>query len=301
MKLLFIDFETQGDDPKTTRPTEVGALLIERGEPTGYVTEKTGLRDYHFRIIRRFQELIYDPATYTPQTQEIIDITGITDDMLKAEGKAPAVVFPTLGQLIEQADYVLAHNREFDQGVYEATCLRLALTPAKPKQRWICTWKDVPYAKKYRCKRLSHLAYDHGVIVPPEELHRAINDVELLARLITTKYDLDEIIKYANTPELYLRAMVPPPWEDGGAGRDQAKKHGFRWQDPGDGRVFEKFWVKKIRETELPELKAIVPFRMMKLIIQSQGVLSSGIDPGPPAIRELAKPRHPMPPGDLPV
>lgn len=271
MHLLFLDFETQGNEPETTNVTEVGATLLYchpfiEGEPIELrrFEEKAGL-----------SQLCYQPDEYMPQTPEIVEITGVTDEMLKADGRPPDRVFvEQLFPLVEQADWVLAHKKSFDQVVYESTCRRLGLTPAEPKSGWICTLTEVPYPDRYRCKQLSHLAYDHGVIVHPDKLHRAKNDVDLLAQFITTKYKIEDIIKFRNTPWAYLRACIPPPWEDGGKGKELAKGigYGFEKARGTEAPSFPKMWVKRVKETEIEKEKRLAPFKITRLVPQGEQI-----------------------------
>lgn len=253
MKLLMLDFETQGDDPKTTNPTEVGAVLFRLDEFNGLSEEKN------------LSQLIWDEL-YEPQTPEIIEITGITDKLLKAEGKDPLSVFrDEISPLVQEADYVLCHNMSFDRGIYEATCKRLGTPISTPVKGWICTIQDVPYAKKYKCKKLSHLAYDHGILVHPSTLHRAIADVRLLALLISG-YKFEDILKYRDTPWAYLRAVVPAPWEDGGVGVAQAKKLGYAWEKIWGTEIeFSKKWVRRLKEDQIETEKERCPFKLMRL------------------------------------
>lgn len=260
MKLLFIDYETQSDDAKTTNPTEVGCLLVSRryreNEPDEYV------------VLEEFSQIIYDES-YPPQTQEIVDLTGITDEMLKEKGRPAKEVFSTkISPLVAQAQIVMAHNRAFDQTVYESTCSRLGLDPAQPSQGWLCTIQDIPWPKKFKCKKQSHLAYDHGILVHPDTLHRALDDVKLLFSLVTQCHiPFEAILEYWRTPWAILRANVQGPWQDGGVGTGQAKKLGYSWEKIfGTDLVFPKMWVKRVRETEIEKEKQQAPFKITRLI-----------------------------------
>lgn len=259
MKLLFLDFETQSDDPASTNPTEVGALLVER-------TEREGEPDF-WEVKHELSSLIY-LTSYPPQTEEIIAITGITDEMLIGYGLPPSLVFGNLSPLIAEADYVLAHNVSFDRGVYEATCARLRHEVAQPKKGWLCTIQDVPWAKKFKCKKLSHLAYDNHIVVDPSTLHRALDDVKLLFELIKRcSIPFNRILEYANTPWVFLRAKCRAPWEDGGVQTGQAKKLGYGWEKVwGTQYVFPKCWVKRVKETEIETEKQLAPFPLTRLL-----------------------------------
>lgn len=250
LKILGLDFETNSDDAKTCAVTEVGAILMER------VLHELG--HYVFCGRQKLSQLVWQKG-YPEQSQKIIEITGITDAMLQEGGKPVRGVFQDeLFPLMEQADYILAHNKAFDQTVLESVCKRIGLTP--PKRRWICTLTEVPYPEKYRCKQLSHLALDHKLSMDTRELHRAVNDVELMLELICTKYQFDDILAYADMPWVYLQIHTTPPWEDGGKTTDEAKKLGYYWQT--DKRwndanlVFNKCWVKRVKLDQLEKEKS---------------------------------------------
>lgn len=253
MNLLFLDFETQGEDPRTTNPTEVGAVVVYVGP--GEDPNRVYMEGNHL------SSLIYE-GHYPPQTPEIVELTGITDRMLRDEGVGPRDVFTELlYPLVERSDYCIAHNAAFDRGIYEAVSHRLHLTPPQPKRGWICTVMDVPYPKKYKCKKLSHLAYDHGVMVDPKTLHRALDDVRLLSRFLLSRYPIETVIAYRDTPWVVLALNgVKPPWEDGGVSNTQAKKLKYSWEKPwGTELNFPKRWVKRVKETQIEEEKALMP------------------------------------------
>jgi DNA polymerase III alpha subunit (gram-positive type) len=251
MRLLFIDFETQSEDAQTTNPIEVGVTMIS---------------DFSKVFLQQRSEshLIWD-SNYPTQTKENIEITGITDQMLQKEGKSCRIVFEHgIIPLVQDVDYVMAHNKYFDETVFRQVCDRLGLNI--PDTPWICTLHDLPWPKKYRCKKLAHLAFDHGVISDPTKLHRAQYDTELLAELITSKYNIYELIEYAMKPWVYIKALIPKPWEDNGVGKNQAKKLGFYWQQlPGESVEFTGSWVKRVKEDELPHIKATYPFKVVRL------------------------------------
>lgn len=262
MKLLFIDFETQCDQAQTTNATEVGALMVEHQQANGldFFSRKSEL------------SLLIHDLSYPPQTEEIVELTGITDDTLQKIGVPPVVAFGHLAPLIREADYVLAHNKVFDQTVYESVAARIGVPVEKPKKGWLCTIQDIPWAPKYKCKKLSHLAYDHGIMVDPKTLHRALDDVKLLYRLVAYSYpNFDEVLRYANCPWVYLRAVILGPWQgpggDGGVGKAQASKLGYSWERARgtDGPVFPKAWVKRVKEDRIEAEKAAAPFKIMRL------------------------------------
>lgn len=247
LRLLGLDFETQGSDAATTNVTEVGAVLVESSG-----------QDAPLQI---FNQLVWEPG-YPAQTQEIIELTGITDEQLQMRGKPLRETLLSLFGLIEQADYVLAHNVGFDREVLRASAARVGLTP--PERPWVCTWQDVPYPAKYKCKKLSHLALDHGIQMDGRDLHRATEDVKLMLELVLTRYDFAEILRYKAIPDIIVRAVVPHPRQDNGAGKDLARASGFRWQEV-DGKKFELCWVKKIKVDQLDALRKDFPYPVVTL------------------------------------
>src|SRR5882724_945612 len=101
LKVLGFDFETQGTDHTQTNPTEIGAVLCEVDQ--GELVDS-------WKVVKEENHLLWQPG-YPPQSEEIIALTGITDEMLKRDGYAPKAVFlEKIFPLIEQADVLMAHN-----------------------------------------------------------------------------------------------------------------------------------------------------------------------------------------------
>ena len=237
--LLGIDFETQGDQPKTTNITEVGAVLHE----VGGAGRIQGLSQFCFE------------REYPPQTPKIVDITGITDAMLIENGKPrKEVLEQMLFPMMEKADLILAHKVAFDKVVLESTCEKFGITP--PTKKWLCTLTDINWPSKYGCRKLSHLAYEHGIMVDPRTLHRAENDVDLMLKLFLT-LDFDKTLEYAALPWVYLRAEIVGPWVDGGVQTGIAKSLGFSWETVKgtDTPKFPKWWLTRTKATQVDNIK----------------------------------------------
>ncbi len=248
MLLLGIDFETQSDDTANTNVTEVGALLVECTHPEG--------ENQTFRTVEELCTLVYEP-TYPPQTQKIIDITAITDEMLKTKGVSNVMAFRALVPLIERADYVFAHNKKFDEPVFLSTCERYKIEA--PRKPWICTFTEIDYPPQFRCKQLAHLAFDHDIVFDRKNLHRALDDVKLMMFLLA-KYPIGDVLKYASEPWVYIQAIFPAPFESKigfEVGRTKAAKLGFGWEKAkGDEREFPKKWVKRVKQRYADGLQA---------------------------------------------
>ncbi len=240
LKLLGLDFETQCDQVKTTRVTEVGAVLYDYSPDYKRQIEK----------VSELSEFCYD-SDYPPQTDFIVELTGITDGLLKEQGNPPREVLRVLVEdYIAQADIIFAHKIAFDKQVLEAHCEKFGIQ--LPKKEWLCTLTNFSWPKKYTCHKLSHLAYEHGIMVDPRTLHRASNDVALMMRLISEHYEIEKVLEYARTPWRYLKIAIPGPWIDGGAGTTFAKQHGFSYEcvKGTDFPKWPKTWVTRVKTEE---------------------------------------------------
>lgn len=249
-KLLGIDFEAQDEDPLTTMPTEIGAVLVQYDEADrGEYAKESDL-----------SAILYSRhLPYKPQSEKVIELTGITQEQLEVEGVDPVRVFKDkLFPLMEQADFILAHNTRYDKRLFDSFCKRFNLNP--PEKTWICTYQEVPYPDKYTCKKLAHLALDHGILMDGRVLHRATADVELMLELVA-HYKFSTILKYAQTPWVFIKVEVPAPWNDGGKGKDLAKKMGFGWQNARgtEEPFFDKTWVKRVKEDQLEAALSCMP------------------------------------------
>lgn len=260
--VLGVDFETQSKEAATTNVTEIGAVLEEVSWPGPHPGAKVSVDMPTRKRLATFGTLVFDRGKYTPQTPEIVEITGITDAMLEAESgvMTPKAAFEALMHMVEKADFIMAHNKIFDETVYNSQVRLLGICP--PERPWICSYQEVPYPPKYRCKQLSHIALDHRVPMDHRDLHRAVNDVELMLDLVLGNYHLEDVLAYAMEPWVVLRADILPPWKDGGKGKDQATQLGYAWETPrGTTDKYEKFWVKRVKQNKVEEEIRLAPFR----------------------------------------
>lgn len=247
MKILGLDFETQCDKPATTRVTEIGAILYD-WDPLR-TSNQGGTFLNPLEEIERYSTLCYEPD-YPPQSEKIADLTGISDEMLKTSGRSRLETFARLITLVHQADIVLAHKIAFDKTILESTGKLLGL--GVPEKEWLCTLTNFPWPTRLTCHKLSHLAYEHGILKDPATLHRAVNDIELMMELVFTKYDFNEVLKYARAPWIYAKATVIEPWKDQGRQTGAAKFLGFSFESVKgtDQPKWPKTWVTRIKGEE---------------------------------------------------
>jgi hypothetical protein len=256
MFVLGFDLETQGLDTRITNITEIGASLYEV-DPT-----KNEWRAYGIP----FSKICWEES-YPLQAQEVVDLTGLTDSLLKSKGVPPReALCYVVKSHIERADVILAHNASFDKAVLEAACERYFVD--LPDKEWVCTLRNFPWPAKYACKKLGHLGWEHGLDAPASTLHRALDDVELMLKLVQ-RYDFHEVLKYARTPWVYLRGEVAGPWIDGGVQNTIAKNLGFAFESVrGDEKHrWPKTWVARVKQGQEPLLMSQIkdsksPFRV---------------------------------------
>lgn len=226
MRILGIDFETTGLDPQKDRITEVGMALWDS-------TTKQPVRITGFLV-----------KTGTPVSAEITTITGITTELLQTYGVEPKSALTAMLGMIAQADFMCAHNAEFDRGFLVSECARHTTGPKDLP--WIDTRTDLPHAAYSLGKSasLKYLACDHGFVYPA---HRAVNDVLAMLEILG-RYDLETTIKRAQTPNVNVRAVVS--FDE----RLLAKERGYYWKPEA------KLWIKPLKADEVDAEKEAAPF-----------------------------------------
>lgn len=237
MKLLGLDFETTWTEPvdvKQARITEIGAVLYD------WDTRQP---------LEVYSKLIWD-SEYPVSPPELIELTGITDEMLNSRGISPKEGLEVLSKLMSEADHVVAHNGTlFDKPLYFNECARHAVDP-QPKP-WIDTRTDIPFPKKIKQRSLSALAGDHDFVNPFK--HRAVFDVLTMMKVLGY-YGIDEVIELSKQPLVHAIAKVS--FQD----KDKAKTRGYYW----DGE--KKIWFKPMKESLFAQEEAEAPFVVQKVI-----------------------------------
>lgn len=98
---VAFDIETTGLDNAKDRIIEIGAVLFEKNNLTG-----------DFEAIKSFNRLI---NPHCKLSQKIIDLTGITDEMLEAEGIETRQAMEEFETFVDNR-LLVAHNALFDLG-----------------------------------------------------------------------------------------------------------------------------------------------------------------------------------------
>ena len=205
MRVVVLDTETTGLDHASDKIIELALLRVEvdtvTGLPVGAVTVYNGLED---------------PGM--PISDEIQAITGITSAMVKGH----RLDEERIGQLLEGADLVIAHNAGFDRPFCEARI------PAFAHLAWGCSFADIDWKKEgYGSAKLESLALDKGWFY---DAHRAEVDCHaLLAVLgeplpVSGQSGLKKIIAASVNPSYRLQASGAP-FE----AKDSLKARAYRW------------------------------------------------------------------------
>ena len=228
MLLLGIDFETTGLESAVDVVTEVGAILWDTDlqapvKLMGFLV-KTG---------------------DTPFGEVAAEITGLNTLVCDKYGHDSERALKQVLAMYQQADYICAHNAPFDHGFLKAWIKKHNIEFAEDKV-WIDTSADIPLPKGIRSRHLPYLAVEHGFLNPFP--HRAVFDVMTMFRVLSN-YDINEVVKSAQTPSIYVKAVG-----DRGL-NDKIKACGYRAKYEG-GRFIA--WLLVIKQDALEHEKARV-------------------------------------------
>ena len=147
---VAFDLETTGLSSLTDRIIEIGAVILKNGME-----------------IDRFQTFV-DPER--PLERKIVDLTGITDDMLRGAPKIEQVL-PQFLEFI--GDRVLvAHNSDFDTGFIRAECVRQGLPYRYTAVDTLILSQNVlPHLNKFKLDIVAN-----ALSLPEFNHHRAADD-----------------------------------------------------------------------------------------------------------------------------
>ena len=217
-KILILDTETTGLDPAD------GAVVIELAA----ILFDVELRD----VIAQCSVLL---PTGSNDAQHV---NRIKPELTRS---APGLMPPMLKAfyaMAQQADYVLAHNADFDRKWFGDGGSLPAL-----ELRWICSMDDVKWPKNSKRGRASVVSLALDYEVPVWAAHRALTDCVYLAEVMKREPDLTRLLIEALEPKKVYVSMLP--YES----RQQCKDAGFVWD-----QIVPKAWAKKMRPTEVEKL-----------------------------------------------
>lgn len=209
---LCLDTETTGLNHASDKVIELGIVAFEFNPNSGEI----------FRITDRYSGF-EDPGFPIPD--EVKEITGISDDMVRGKSFDDAAV----DLLAQRADLVIAHNAAFDRKFVENRFPAFADLP------WACTVSQIDWAaERISSRTLEYLLFKTGSLTI--NAHRALDDAEgvlglLLERLPVSGAPIFKaLLEKANEVSSRLYA-VSAPFDK----KDLLKDRGYRWDDGSKG------------------------------------------------------------------
>lgn len=162
-RAALIDVETTGLSKTHDEVVELAIMLFTYDRRTGRICEildhYTGLRD---------------PGRPIPK--DATAVHGIRDRDVRGKRLDDRRVL----DLIEQAEFLVAHNASFDRAFVER------LYPQLKGKFWACSMSGIPWKEKgYSSRGLQNLLRDHTIV--PKNAHRGADDVRSTLSLLARK------------------------------------------------------------------------------------------------------------------
>ena len=159
-----LDLETTGFSFRTEKITEVGIMKVKNGE-----------------VIDEFSCFV-NPEKPIPQ--RVVEVTNITDDMVK-DAETIDKVMPKILEFVEDS-VLVAHNADFDIGFLKYNANELGLSLDNTYLDTLRLAKDLfPDYKKYK---LGKIAENLGIKV--EVAHRALDDVDTTVKVLNVMLNM---------------------------------------------------------------------------------------------------------------
>lgn len=157
----LVDVETTGLSPRYDEIIEISCCLFSFSRQTGIITgvleEYTGLRE-PTRPISRGAARVHSISS--------LEFKGRQLDRGRIE------------ELLQRAEFVIAHNARFDRGFV------VKIFAAGREKRWLCSMSGINWRQEgFRSRRLQHLLQAHGIQV--QRAHRAEEDVKAVLKLLS--------------------------------------------------------------------------------------------------------------------
>ena len=153
-----LDLETTGFSFRTEKITEVGIMKVKNGE-----------------VIDEFSCFVNPEKPIPPR---VVDVTNITDDMVK-DAETIDKVMPKILEFVGDS-VLVAHNADFDIGFLKYNAKNLGLSLENTYLDTLRLAKDLfPDYKKYK---LGKIAENLGIKV--EVAHRALDDVDTTVKVL---------------------------------------------------------------------------------------------------------------------
>jgi DNA polymerase-3 subunit epsilon len=215
---ICLDTETTGLNHAEDKIIELGIVTFEYDPLTAEI----------IRITDRYNGF-EDPGRQLPK--EIIEITGITDDMVCGQHLDDDQV----NRLANQATVVIAHNAGFDRKFVEARF------PAFTTLPWACSVNQIDWqAERISTRVLEYLLFKFGLFI---NAHRALDDAEGVMGILLGKLPVSKISVFKSLLDTYDEvtskiSAVGAPFDK----KDILKQRGYRWNDGSQGGC-KAWWI----------------------------------------------------------
>lgn len=218
-----LDVETTGLRHGEDSIIEIAIRLFGFNRATG---EVLGLLDSY----TSFQ----DPGR--PLSPEIIQLTGITDELLKGH----KIDWNQVNKVLDRAHVIIAHNARFDRPFVDK------LSETSQHKIWACSHKQIDWSRHgFTSSKLELLNIYHGFFT---DSHRALNDVDALLYLLSLQQErtqspyLLELLENAKRPTAQIIATAAPF-----DSKDHLKAKGYQWDN------INRYWHRYLFKDEVPQ------------------------------------------------
>lgn len=183
-RLVLFDTETTGLYYSREQIIEFAAVVLER-------------RDGQTVVTREYDELIsLRPGTIVPD--QIVKLTGITNEDIAARGIPKAQVCRDIAEMIAGNTLLLAYNAHFDLSFLFYMLLRdgdPTILKGKDKIDLLTVYKDRRSFPHKLCNAITAYNLDDKVV----NSHRAVDDVlATVAVMEAMEQERDDLIRYVN-------------------------------------------------------------------------------------------------------
>lgn len=208
---LCIDTETTGLYHNEDKIIELGIVAFEYDPQTAEI----------IRITDRYNGF-EDPGCSLPK--EIIEITGITDEMVRGQSLDDEEV----SRLAKKTTLVIAHNAGFDRKFVETRFPVFSTLP------WACTVNQIDWhAEGISIRVLEYLLFKFGLFI---NAHRALDDAEGVLGILLGKLPVSNTPVFKALLDTYEEvtskiSAVGAPFDK----KDILKQRGYRWNDGSQG------------------------------------------------------------------
>jgi DNA polymerase-3 subunit epsilon len=216
-----IDVETTGLHHDSSKIIEIGIRTFRFNRVTGELLEP----------LERYSAF-EDPGE--PLSEEIKNLTGLTDEMLKGQ----SIDWTLVDRMLSGSVIVIAHNASFDRPFVDRKSV------VSREKIWGCSIKQLDWhSKGFTSQKLDVLSIYHGFFT---DAHRALNDAEALLHLLsfrdsaTSNPYLRELLEVARKPTVHVSA-THSPFES----KDHLRRRSYRWD------AQNKVWWREVQKEHL--------------------------------------------------